>query len=148
MLQRVLTHESVFYSAADDGVQNEGDIATPVLEDPRCIVLMPHKNTAFLFMAVNFIMYEMHVAIIEGNTRKHGVKHSVEAARWIFNNSQCQKLITYISAEHDRALMFAKVCGMKPEGYLKKACQVGGELKDIVLLGATKERFLELHSEV
>jgi hypothetical protein len=148
MLQRVLTHKSVFYSAADDGIKNEGDIATPVLEDPKLIVLMPHKNTAFIFIGVNHIMYEMHVAIIEGDTRKNGVKHAISAARWMFNNTPCQKLITYVPEVHDRSIMFAKVCGMEQKAVLQDSLLKNGKLENLVLLDATKDKFIKLHGEM
>ena len=148
MLQRVLSHESVFYSAADDGIKNEGDLAGPVLSDPRFIVLMPHKNTAFIFMAVNHIMYEMHVAIIEGDTRKKGIKHAVDASRWMFENTPCQKIITYIPEIHDRSVIFAQVCGMDKKTVLEDAYLRDGELGNLVLLDATKGKFIKLHGEV
>lgn len=148
MFQRVFSHDSVFNSSKDDGVQNDADTAQRVLEDPRYIALMPHKNAAFIFMAVNYIMYEMHVAIIEGDTRKKGLQHAVESSRWMFQNTPCQKIITYIPEYHLRALMFAKVCGMKKEGTLKDSFLVDGKLHDLVVLGATKDKFITLHGEV
>lgn len=148
MLQRVLTHPSVFYSACDDGIKNEGDLAGPILANQRFFVLMPHKNTAFIFMAVNHIMYEMHVAIIEGETRKQGVKHAVDASRWMFKNTPCQKIITYIADDHPRAVIFAQVCGMERKTLLEDAALKNGKLIDVVLLDATKNKFIELHGEV
>ena len=148
MLQRVLSHESVFYSACDDGIKNEGDLAGPVLSDPRYIVLMPHKNAAFLFIGVNYIMYEMHVAIIEGDTRRNGVKYAVEAARWMFKNTPCQKIISYIPEENELSVMFAKVCGMEQKTIIKDSILRNGKLGNLVLLDATKTKFIELHGEV
>lgn len=148
MIQRVLSHRSVFYSASDDGIENTDDIAGHILEDPSFICLMPHKNTFFLFRPLNHIMYEMHVAIIEGDTRKKGIKHAVDASRWIFKNTPCQKLVSHINVEHLRAIMFASMCGMETEGRLKEATLKGGQLHDVLVLGATKEKFINLHGEV
>ena len=90
----------------------------------------------------------MHVAIIEGDTRKKGVKHAVAASKWMFENTPCQKLVSHINVEHLRAIMFAHVCGMETEGRLKDATLKDGQLHDVLVLGATKERYNILHGEV
>lgn len=149
MVHRVLSHPSVFYSASDDGIEEfTMEYSEAILSEKKTICLMPHKNTFFLFSPMNYIMYEMHVAIIEGDTRKKGFKHAIEASRWIFENTPCQKLISHINVEHLRAIMFASICGMKEEARLKDATLKGGRLHDVVILGATKERFNTLHGEV
>lgn len=147
-LHRIFTHDSVFYTAKDDGLSEPWKIAQAIVSDKRITALMPNKDTVFLFTPINYVTYEMHVAIIEGENRKKGVKSAVRAARWMFRNTPCRKMVSYIPCFHDASLMFAQVSGMEKEGLLKSAYLYDGELFDLHIMGGTMERFIELHGEV
>ena len=147
-VQRILSHDSVFFSASDDGIKNEGDLSSAILSDPRYICLLPDENALFLFAPVNHITYEMHVAIIEGAARKKGRNYAVESARWIFKNTPCRKIITYIPDYHQRSIMYAKVCGMEEQCRISDSFLKEGKLHGMVLLSAGKDKFIQLHGEV
>ena len=147
-LHRIFTHDSVFYSAKDDGVSEPWKIAQAVLSDKRMIVLMPNKDTVFLFVPVNYITHEVHVGIIAGKNRNKGVKSAIKVCRWMFKNTPCRKLISYIPSFHEASVMFSQVCGMEKEGLLKKSYLYNGGLFDLHVMGGTRERFIELHGEI
>lgn len=144
-VQRILSDPSVFYAAKDDGVSNPKGLAERVLSDSSCFVLNPYENTLFLFKSLNHVMYEVHVAITESSARSHGVESSVSASRWMFSNTPCQKLITFIPIYHSPSIMFAQVCGMKKNGIITEAFLHNGCLYDMVVLEATKEEFNKLY---
>lgn len=109
---------------------------------------MPHKNTVFLFWPINCITYEIHVAIIDGPTRAKGIKHALTAVRWLFDNTKCQKLITYIPEDNPRAMTFVSLCGMNEEGRISNSWLKDGKLSGLVLYGATRQKFEEMYQEV
>lgn len=145
-VERIIGHPSVFEFAKDDADVSPLDIAVTALRDKTFIIVRPHEDTLFMFRRMNLIMFEMHVCIVDGPARKQGLKSAVEAARWLFENTECMKIVSHIPAFHAASLMFAKVCGMKEEGRLSKAYKKNGELHDLVILGATREEYEKLYT--
>ncbi len=146
-IQRIMSHESVFWTGKDDGMVSPEGAAEAVLSDKRFIVLRPLKNTVFLFHALNHVTYQMHVAIVDGPARSRGVRSSIKASRWLFKNTPCRKVISFIAANHKAALAFAYQAGMKYEGTHVKSVLQDGILRNMISVGATYERFIELYGE-
>ena len=130
-------------SAKDDKDVEPLDIVVTVLRDPNWIVLKPYKDTLFLFKSLNMITYEMHVAIIKGPARKRGRESAVEAVRWLWLNTDAQKIVSWIPEYNVSALMYAKVCGMVKEGTLKDAYLKDGQLHNLEVIGMTKNEYIE-----
>jgi hypothetical protein len=144
---RIISDESCFLSAKDDSDVTPLDITVTILRDPQYLVVKPHEDTLFLFKRVNQVTYEMHVMIVKGPARNKGTQSALKAARWLFKETGCKKLISYIPEFHAPSLMYAKVCGLKQEGWLKGAYLKDGKLFDLVVLGATKRDLEKIYSE-
>lgn len=148
-VEQILGHPSVFNFCSDDSEITALDAACACLRDPSYIVIKPHDDTLFLFKAMNKIMYEMHVCIVRGKARKQGIRSAAKAARWLFNNTQCQKIVTHIPVFNELSLMFAMVCGMKREGLIKGGYLKDGKLYDLILLGSeSKDKQIELINNI
>jgi hypothetical protein len=139
----ILTDPGVFNWVTDDHGSNKDAVAGLVrnaLMNVGIYVLMPADGVVMIFTPVNGIMYEIHTAAVVKNVR--------DAARaavcWMIDYTRAEKFITYVSANNRTASLFARRCGMKKEGTLKKAFKKDGTLYDMELFGTTKKDVEEI----
>ena len=145
VLQRILSHESVYPTASDDATENNQDFATYFLTSPEYTVIIPDRDAALLFRQQNLVCFEMHAAFISGHARKRIKEYSVAALKWLFENTRAESIISMIPAYHEPSLIYAKVGGMIERCRLTNAFQKGGKLHELVVLDMSKERFYTLH---
>ena len=141
----IICDDSVLFTAKDDGVTDPYQWVRCSLHNPEHIWLSPNVDTLLLFKPVNYIMFEMHIAIKAGRGRALSRNSCIRACGWIFDNTPCEKLISYINENNELALSLAFECGMEREGLLKEAMMVNGNNDNIVVIGATKQKFNKLH---
>lgn len=144
-----LSRDDIFWTAKDDGVTKESlkTYLTGLLLNQDVYILSPSEGVIFFFWKTNSITFEMHVAIALED-RKKGFKGAELVGRWMFENTGCEKLMTYIPSHHKPAIMFASMCGMRREGVLTKAFKYDGENLDLIMMGATKDECYEIYKEV
>lgn len=145
ILQAILADESVFDTASDDGVCPDQDMASFFLDRPDYIVLLPSMDSAIIFRRQNRVFCEMHAAFVAGASRKKLREYSVAAIKWLFENTETEKIFSMIPAYHEPSIMYAKVGGMIEQCRLKNAIMKHGKLQDLVVLDMDKERFYSLH---
>lgn len=135
-IYNILASDDCFWSAKDDSIDL---IALPayisrILKSKYHYVLKPAEGTLFFSWPVTSVCFEMHAAIMKKN-RKQGVRNARLAAKWLFDNTPCKKLISYVPSDNECAKMFCSQCGMGVEGLIKNSIQKNGQLLDLVLYG-------------
>lgn len=75
----------------------------------------------------NSVLFEIHTAILPDFWGK-SLKYSAEVIEWIFANTACQKLITFVPENNNRALAFAERSGLKREAFITDSFLKGGIL--------------------
>jgi len=140
-IRRVLTDPSIMVSADDAGLDNPDNAINFILDDPRVTALMPHKNIITIFIAMNLILFDAHIVIVEGETRKNSYKYGRQALSYMFDNTTCQKMICMVPTYNKSASMFAAHLGFSREGFIKESFLKDGEKHDQVLYGLTEEDF-------
>jgi hypothetical protein len=124
------------------------DDATPLPADFRPIeseavyYILVHAQDRLLgmwmFVPQNAICWEVHTCILPG----HGfdtVRYAAHAmARWIWQNTPCQRLITSIPRYNRSAYSLAVDAGMQEWGVNEAAYLKNGRLHDLVMLGMSK----------
>lgn len=88
----------------------------------------------FAISAINSICYEIHT-VMHPKTWGRSLKYAKEVIVWIFENTPCKKLITFVPADNPQALSLAINSGMEKEGILKKSFLKNGVLLDQHILG-------------
>lgn len=141
-MQRVLTHPSILISSDDSDIQDPEMAINYILDDPRIVALMPHKNAMFLFIAMNHILFEVHVAIIEGDTRKNFINYGRKVLGYMFENTSCQKVVANIPIYNRATAFYAGNIGFDRQGVLTESFLKDGVLHDQTVFGLKKKDFL------
>jgi len=80
---------------------------------------------------------EVHAALLP-NARGYAVGAAKQAIKWMFNNTECARLIAWIPAYNRLAVNMARKSGMTVCGVNNKSFLKDGALHDEVLLGISK----------
>lgn len=140
-VERIIGHPSVVdYISDDEEVDPELLAYICLSQSERFIVLMPAKDTLFVLTKINSITYEVHTCIVEGTARKKAIKNTLKAMDYMFNETPCEKIISYIPEFNRRATIFSMLCGMEKEGLVKKSFKKKHKVWDLILVGITKDQ--------
>ena len=143
-IQRIMLHEDVFPDIVDDytDISKGKQLAWGMVSQPLCYMLHPAELVLFMVGMRTMTIYECHTMITPEGRNKAAVGHAKEAAKWLFENTQCEKVITYVPVDNRKAKLFAHMVGFKSEGTCTKSIRRNGELMDQWVLGLEKESFL------
>ena len=144
-LMDTLSHKSVFEWVTDDSVPDTSYLESKVrmlLTTVNIYVLSPRDDAFIIFVPMSNVMYDIHMAYIEGNDRKYAMRDAIEATLWMMNFTDAMKFITHVPVTNKHASWFARRCGMKKEGHLKDAFMKNEILHDIEIYGATCSEIL------
>lgn len=134
---------ATYYLSSDDGC--------PALEDFDATYSVANKSEFYFMIAIkdekviglfffrknNYIMVDVHVAIVE----KYRGKDAVLAAKIAFNMIFCygfRKIQAYVPSFNLPAYYFAKMTGMMDEGKSKGSFMKDGILHDQFILGISE----------
>jgi len=137
----ILGHDSVYFDTIDDFVDPDGRyrIGEIFINSHICYVLSPNDFSIFVFVPVNGVTYEAHTAILpEGRGRK-GIEAGISVLSWMFTETRCMKIITWIPVFNRSAVYFARNCGLNWEGTNSQSFLKDGKLYDQYLYGIRKE---------
>jgi len=92
----------------------------------------------FMLVRENFATYEIHT-ILEKNCRgEMAIKAANLVIEWIFNNTQCIRLVTKIPESNACAEKLASACGMTIYGINPDSFSINGAIQTMKLYGISK----------
>lgn len=150
MLCRLFRSDDVFIPSADDHTKPtdiqrfiDNALASPAIyllgKDP--------KREAFIFApSHNATTYQVHAAV-RADSRDRVVSRVGEAARWIFEHTECRSLISFVREDNAGVRSMLSQAGMTRCGKLKKSVCVSGSLEDELIYQITLEDYLALWGE-
>lgn len=140
----VLKHDSIYPFISDDNFPPVDEFTIePLLVNPGVHVLTTNEYSVFLGVpVVNTIVYDYHVNILPEGRGKIAVESNIQAVDYLFHETECQKLISFIPELYPNVLKFALANGEVEEGLLHKSFLKNGKLYNIHVLGITKEQWL------
>lgn len=116
-----------------------------ILKDNSVYVLkiMKYNNPIGLFFLnpLGKVCYEVQTAILPQYRGKYALEATKTGTDWAFKNTDCQKIITFMTVNNRKAYALTKKTGMKYEGINHKSWVKGGMLHDQLMFGICKEDF-------
>ncbi|MDA3831793.1 MAG: GNAT family protein [Spirochaetales bacterium] len=138
-IAKIINHPKVWNMVSDDLSQKP---YVPIIDDSIIYLINKHKTGLMRTEPVNGITYQIHTTALPELWGK-AVGFAKESIEWLFKNTACMKIITFIPIYNKLAIKLAKKSGMEQEGCIKKSFLKGWKLHDQLIYGLTKEQFKE-----
>ena len=87
----------------------------------------------------NYVLYEVHTALLPCAWGLRAPLATRAGARWMFEHTNCQRIVTCVPAGNTLALRLALKAGMSQYGRNPRSLLRGGVLVDQILLGMNKD---------
>ncbi len=133
LIKAIITHPGIYNDVSDDGAVDSKDYE-PVIHDNIYYLLC--DAGIFIYMPINSITWEVHSCILP-KFRGKSLDSAKESVQWMFNNTDCKKIITHVPSFNERAYVYAKSAGLEDEGINKKSFLKDGKIYDQWVLGVS-----------
>ncbi len=140
LVKSIMTHVKVWEYISDDGSPPPQEFNP--CDSPHVLYLLCYDGDILLgmwmFSQVNYVTVEVHTCLLP----QHGFHRSREAAKlaaqWIWDNTQCQRIITNVPRKNRIARKFAEAAGLVQFGLNPSSFMKDGMLQDQILLGISR----------
>lgn len=143
---KIIHHPKVYPYITDDYAvfvePHLGRLGEFFLNQEMYYVLNPCKGVLFILTPRNLTTYEVHSMALPNARGSKVIEAGQDAIRWMFENTTCEKIISWIPEDNKRAKIFALRSGFKVEGLITKSIKRNGVLLDQWEVAIEKERFL------
>ena len=135
LFKSIAINPRVWPMITDDGCTNEFDF-------PETNLYLVAENEGekigfFMLSAVNCTCVEVHT-IFHPKAFGKVINCAIELIKWVFENTQFQKMITFVPSDNPKAKRLAEKAGMQVEGVITKSYLRSGNLLDQYILGVSK----------
>jgi len=141
LIRKIITNPKIYPMSSDDKSPPPNQYRPP--ENELIYYLIPEDSGkplgVFVCVPQNVICYEIHTCLLPeawGGLAKQAAEHLIS---WMFERTDCKKLITNVPAYNRLALRFAKAAGLVEFGVNSKSYLKNGLLHDQIMLGIEKE---------
>ena len=140
VIDAIVSHPAIYPHISDDGSPKEFHsepligkalFLAPIHENKPCGIFIVHQHT--------FGMFEVHTCILPQYWGEVAGQAAKSLIGWVFDNTRCRTLITFVPKPNRKALRFAKRAGLKVEGYVRESYVKNGVAHDQYLLAVHKE---------
>jgi len=84
-------------------------------------------------------VYIGHTAIKKEARGRKAVIDGKKCLKWMFDNTDCKKIIGFTPEMYKPAMVFNRLVGFKKEGRLTKSLVHEGGLRDMIIFGLCKD---------
>lgn len=105
-----------------------------LIEDER-------PRAVFFYHRRNGITFEVHTCPFHGLRGPRAIEAARLSLAWIFDNTDCRKVVTQVPFDNPLAHAFAKRAGMADEGVNRASFLKNGAVMSQHMLGVTEEEF-------
>ena len=143
-VNRIMRHPDIYPKSIDDGYSQDANTfdAGPALENAGMYFLGWRVDEAWaglwMFKPWNTTTFEIHTCILRPYRGKAAIHAAKDAGSWMFENTECRKIVTLVPEDNKPALRYALAGGMEKEGLIKNSILKDGDLLDQTLLGIGK----------
>ncbi len=141
IVRSVMAHPKVWPWIHDDFAPPVEQFIPQMRPDIFYLLLHTEDKLAGLFMIVwqNTIMAEVHTCLLPEFWGKAGLECAKAGIEYMFTQTPCEKLITYVPSDNGQAERYSTRNGFMEEGNLTQAFVRNEKLLDMKLFGLTKD---------
>lgn len=140
IVKGIITHPEVYPYCSDDGSPS-AEAFFPAMGDNIVHLLVVEEGKpggVFSFYKSNHIMWELHTSMLPSCRGIKSKSSGVMAIAWMFNNTGCGKVITFVPSFNKAAARAAVSVGMIREGVIKESFIKNYIKYDQIIFGITK----------
>ena len=139
-VREILVSPRIWPFFADDFAPSPGDFRPN--DDSRIWYVLAREGDRFLgvfmFIPQSKILWEAHVAMLPSAWGGAARRAWKEVIPWLFEHTDCERLIAEIAEYNRPALSFAQVAGMEQYGRNPRSVAWHGKMWDLVLFGLSR----------
>jgi len=140
-LVRAILSDPELKKRAGDGI--EVDIFDPDKQRHIYYLLVADDNIEIIGLLVfhvlnNPIMYEGHLNYLPEHWGLSLEKYTIEGCQWMFNHTDCQKIIGFAPDYYPEVKRHALKAGFIEEGYLSQSIMYNNKLTNQTIMGVAK----------
>lgn len=139
-IKSIISHPEIYPYIIDDGSPSAEDYdPTPLFECCYFLGVFESEIIGCLFFhPENYITYQVHIAILP-EYRKSSTSAMNKSFKWMFENTNCKKIIANVPITNQSAYALVKRAGMKNEGLNERSFMKNNIIYDQYILGITEE---------
>ena len=140
LIRSIMSHRRIYPFITDD--------LCPAVEDFRpahsdAIWYMLAKDEGdllgmWIFVPQNGICWEVHTCLLPVGWGERGARAARELAGWVWQHTECRRIITNVPECNRLALRFAMRAGMETFGRNKQSFLKSGKVHDQIMLGLSR----------
>lgn len=140
LIKSIVTTPKIYQWLSDDGSPDREDYE-PIMHESLWYVLA-HKDEKllglFFLQPHNSICWEIHTCLLPDSWGATATEAGMLVIRWVWENTQCVRIVTNVPSYNRLAHAFALRCGLKEFGTNDCSYLKGGHYYSQVMLGVTK----------
>lgn len=143
LIKVTITNPKIFPYVTDDGSCAKEDYE-PNLESFIYVGIYAEEYLGlFVLHQHNHILYEVHTCLLPDAWGEKAIAAAKLLIKWVFENTNCKRLITNVPDNNPLAKRLAKQAGLKQFGINPDSFIKNGVLFDQIMLGVSKEEICQ-----
>ena len=141
LIGKILTHPLIWPWVTDDGAPDPEAFQPPEPGEHVWFILVWDEAELlglFLFHSQNTATWEVHTCLLPKAWGKRARKAAEEMLKWVWEETDWQRIVTNVPDNNRLALSYALKVGMTEYGLNPKSWLKNGELLDQHLLGISR----------
>ena len=140
LIRETIANPKIYAHVSDDGSPSREDFIPA--DHPAIVYLGAYEGTEYLGLwmlcPANSICWDVHTCLLPSSWGALATQATKAAIEWVFENTDCRRLITSVPSTNRLALKLAEHSGMTRYGVNPSSFLKNGKLLDQILLGISK----------
>lgn len=145
LIRSIIVHPKLYPHIIDDFSPHPADYQPP--EHPAILYLIARDRGELLgfwmFTPENSVCLEIHTCLLPNAWGHRARLAGKEMLKWLWSNTDCQRLITKVPEYNRLANLYARSCGLKEFGNNPASFPFKGKLHNQILLGISRPALQE-----
>lgn len=139
-INAIMRDDSVYPYITDDDCPKdplEFNAADTVNNKDAYFIMERSGGILFMFLKQSASLWCVHTCVLPEKRGRQSVRAGIETTKWMFNNTPCKSIMSYIPEYNKPALMFAHLCGYRICGEIANGFLKDGNLQKLIVVNRT-----------